>query len=181
MSSPVTPKVTNRKRLTVEQRRPRVRMYLQTEGWGPSQIAKQIAQDTGCIITRQKVADDINVLTAENEMWENNLAMVGWMNTVRNMHQNSLIEIAHLESKLSNHIRAEVIDGKDPSILTKAEQDFMANNQEALLELKDYLSLKRTLDNARLALSELMERNVLYRKTAQYAKFFDQYQEQELS
>ena len=180
MSSPVGPHIT-KKKLTVEQRRPLVKMLLQTEGWGPSAIAKQINKDKGSNVSRQKVSDDIQVLIAENEMWENNLTLVGWLNTVRNMYQNSMIEIAHLESKITNHIRAEIIAGKDPSILTRPEQDFMARNQDALLELKDYLSLKRTLDNARANLSELMERNVLYRKTAQYSKFFDEHQQQELS
>ena len=180
MSLPVGTQTT-KKKLTAEQRRPRVKMLLQTEGWGPSAIAKQINKDTGSNVSRQKVADDIQVLTAENEMWENNLTLVGWMNTVRNMYQNSMIEIAHLETKLSNHIRAEIIMAKDPTILTKAENDFIMRNESALLELKDYLSLKRTIDNARINLSELMERNVLYRKTAQYSKFFNEHQAQELS
>ena len=180
MSSPVKPNVT-KKRLTALERRPLVKMYLQTEGWGPSQIARQIALDKNCICTRQKVADDIQVLIAENEMWENNLTMIGWMNSVRGMYENSLVEISYLERKISDHMRAEIITSKDPSLLTKSESDFIMRNEMALLELKDYLSLKRTLDNARINLSELMERNVLYRKTAQYSKFFNEHQQQELS
>lgn len=165
------------KRLHVTTRRPLVKMYLQTEGWGPTQIAKQISKDKKVTVARQTIADDINVLTAENEQWENQQALVGWMATVRDRHKSLLVEVAYLQSKLANHRFFESIQDKPQH--TQQETNFLQLHNNDFLEIKSYLDIQKSLNSATTALTEMMERNTLYKKTAQYAKFFSLHQAEE--
>ena len=175
MSSPVVPTTTTRKRrLTLPERRPLVKLYLQTEGWGPTDIMKKINEEKNSNVSRQVVADDINVLTAENDMWSHNQAMTGWLVTVRERHKSLLTEIAYLERKLSTHRTVERFENLDDALLTKAQHAFLLENQNAILKLPEYLAIQKTLAYTTAMLNDLIERNVLYRKTAEYAKFYQE-------
>ena len=173
------PNRSNKKRMSAAQRIPRVVFYLQVEGWGPKRIAEAISADVGHSVSRKSIGLDIHQIIESNDIWEDTQARIGWMITIRERHKSLLEEIRYLQAKLRDHRRHEILLKTKSSKLTKADDQFLLTQPEAPIPDKEYYGLQRILNDTSAALDQLMERNILYRKTVQYAKFYEEHQARE--
>ena len=161
--------VTNsgkKKRLTVEQRRAHVKLEILING---NVNISNIATKLGC--GRKTIKDDIDVMMAENEFWQHNMAAVGWMTNVKEMYADSQIEIAKLKNLLDGSYVTEI-----KTIVEKeGTSEQKITTIQKMAAPTELATLHNALTGKRKFIAELMSRRVLYERTQEYAKFFQEH------
>lgn len=160
--------VTNskKKRLAVDERRAHVKLEILING---NTNISSIAEKLGC--GRKTIKDDIDVMMAENEFWQHNMAAVGWMTNVREMYTDSQIEIAKLKNLLDGSYVTE----------TKTVIEKQGTSEEKIITIEkvatptELATLHNALTQKRKFITELMSRRVLYERTQEYAKFYQEH------
>lgn len=154
------------------ERRPLVKFYVMTEGWGPQLIAKAIEKRTNKSCSRQTVGDDLHVLSAENQLWQHNQASIGWMSKFREMYTNALIEEAYLTKKMQDHRLTEELSKVIESELSKEDEQYLSTHEDDIMNPAMFIMYDRALNTKRIEIREMMEQSVLYEKTKEYADYY---------